>query len=318
MFALLAWDAGNTAGGSQRWSSGLPAGADGSALSTPGMPDVPSAPAPPPATCTVSDAAAFRLWLGGQSSADCPGGQQQDSEPPPAAGSVATGGAEEPAAASCCGGRSLPLVALVAEVGQVCYAAACDHASALWMGSMLRSALKRRWCLLNVGWLRCTRRCTSCPRCSLQQTWHQHLGTRCLPSNASPAVQALRPAARWPGLPLPSLAADGCAPKRPHSGGSGSDPHSRHLHPLRACLPDRPLGGRQAGLPAHQLQLAAAGAHGRRPGRPPRPAGRGSTAAGAARRGPLPPGAVLDAGGCSGVCVAAVLAHCWLAQGGGK
>lgn len=150
MFALLAWDAGNTAGGSQRWSSALPAGAADSALSTPGMPSAASAPAPPPATCTVGDAAAFRLWLGGQSSADCPGGQQQDCEPPATAGSVTTGGAEEPAAASCCGGRSLPLVALVAEVGQVCYAAALYHASALWAHPMLPSAPKHRWCLLDL------------------------------------------------------------------------------------------------------------------------------------------------------------------------
>lgn len=134
MFALLAWDAGSSVGGLHRWNSSPPAGDDDSMPSmpsVPGMASVPRMTRPPPAVCSVSEAAAFRLWVGEQSSADCPGEQPFHEEPPPAGNSTNDGGTngaaavEEPASASCCGGRSLPLVALVAEVGQVCYAAAC-------------------------------------------------------------------------------------------------------------------------------------------------------------------------------------------------
>ncbi|PRW45549.1 hypothetical protein C2E21_6053 [Chlorella sorokiniana] len=124
MFALLAWDTGNSVGGLHRWSSGLPA--DDGMLSTPGAPSMSSPPSMPLATCSVSEPAAFRLWVGKQSSADCPGEQLAHKEPSPASmsngsviGGSGSGGSgsvvEEPATASCCGGRSLPLVALVAE-----------------------------------------------------------------------------------------------------------------------------------------------------------------------------------------------------------
>ncbi len=128
MFALLAWDTGNSAGGLQRWGSGVPSGD-----SMPSVHDMPSVPSPPPATCSVSEAVAFRLWVGEQSSADCPGEQpwgNSDVAPLAASNGSGNGGADavaagEPAAASCCRASSLPLVALVAEVGQVWYAAAC-------------------------------------------------------------------------------------------------------------------------------------------------------------------------------------------------
>ena len=131
IFALLAWDTGNSAGRLQRWNSSLPDGDGDSLPNLPSIPSVTSMPSPPPAICSLSEAAAFRLWVREQSSADCPGEWPVPDEPAPA-GNVTHGGgtsgaatAEEPASVSCCGGRSLPLVALVAEVGQVCYAAAC-------------------------------------------------------------------------------------------------------------------------------------------------------------------------------------------------